>query len=287
MVDLSAKLAHVHTRRFWQLLSFGIGASRSLAHEYATQTLWQRPPQDDAHPDRRGRSRDSGVSAQGRHPGDLSSRIGIKGGAAQHVSREYAGSTITARCRWTQRDDRVCNMSIEAGASPGMIAPDATTYAYMEGRPLRRSGAEIGTSTLAHWQTLFSRTPRRRSSFPSCHRHRCERHRTKWVTWGTNPGHALPGSPARSPTRNQRPMPNGVPTSRRSLLHGHRHPGTRLTDIASRPRVHRLVHQCRGSRTCAAPPPTLRDSRRDRRCRPRGRAPARRQIQAPGGGGGP
>ena len=55
----------------------------------------------------------------------------------------------------------VCNMSIEAGARAGMVAPDETTFAYLEGRPLRAARARCGTQALAFWKTLPStRTPR-------------------------------------------------------------------------------------------------------------------------------
>ena len=77
----------------------------------------------------------------------------------------------------------VCNMSIEAGARAGMIAPDETTFAYLKGPPLRSAERRLG-KTVAHWRTL--------PSDPGAHYDKViEIDAAKlapFVTWGTNPG---------------------------------------------------------------------------------------------------
>ena len=83
-------------------------------------------------------------------------KIGVSGGTG-HVF-EYRGSTIRA----LSMDERmtVCNMSIEAGARAGMIAPDETTFAYLEGQAARAAGPRIGTRAVARWRTFAERSGR-------------------------------------------------------------------------------------------------------------------------------
>ena len=127
--------SHTSTHGAFGNLSFGIGASEVL-HTIATQTLWQRRPKTM-------RIRIDGPLGFGIGAKDvilaIIGRIGI-GGAAQHVI-EYAGSTIRAMSM--EQRMTVCNMSIEAGARAGMIAPDETTFAYIEGRPFAPKGTRV------------------------------------------------------------------------------------------------------------------------------------------------
>ena len=121
----------------------------------------------------------------------------------------------------------ICNMSIEAGARAGMVAPDETTFDYLEGRPHAPTGDDWDAA-VAHWRTAAHRRgcdvrprggPRRGSAAP-------------FVTWGTNPGQGLPLSasvpgPARpSPTTSARTRPSAPSTTWVST------PGTPLRDIA-------------------------------------------------------
>jgi 3-isopropylmalate/(R)-2-methylmalate dehydratase large subunit len=106
------------------------------------------------------------------------------GGATGHAI-EYAGSAIRAM----SMDERmtVCNMSIEAGARAGMIAPDDTTFAYLEGRPFAPRGEAWGRA-LAFWRTLPGDDGAgfdREVSFDA-------RTVVPMVTWGTSPEHASP-----------------------------------------------------------------------------------------------
>ena len=129
--------SHTSTHGAFGALAFGIGTTE-VGHVFATQSLLQRKPKTFA------------VNVEGRlRPGvtakdlilAIIGKIGVSGGTG-HVL-EYRGSTIRA----LSMDERmtVCNMSIEAGARAGMIAPDETTFAYLKGRPRAPAGLRIGT----------------------------------------------------------------------------------------------------------------------------------------------
>src|SRR6266571_3314767 len=119
--------SHTATHGAFGALAFGIG-STEVEHVMATQTLWQKKPKV------------LRITVEGRLPDGVNAkdvilaiiaRIGAGGGVGHAV--EYAGSTIRAM----SMDERmtVCDMSIEAGARAGMVAPDETTFAYLQGRP--------------------------------------------------------------------------------------------------------------------------------------------------------
>jgi 3-isopropylmalate/(R)-2-methylmalate dehydratase large subunit len=139
--------SHTSTHGALGALAFGAGASE-ITHVLATQTTWQR------------RAKTMRVSVEGKLPFGVTAKdvilaiiakIGANG-AAGHVI-EYAGSTIRAMS--IEQRLTVCNMSIEAGARAGMIAPDDTTYAYLKGRPYAPKGAQWDKA-LAYWRTLPS-----------------------------------------------------------------------------------------------------------------------------------
>ncbi len=139
--------SHTATHGALGALAFGIGASE-VEHVLATQTLWQRKPHSM-------RITVDGTLGVGVTPKDvilaIIARIGAAGGTGHVI--EYAGSvfrTMSMEGRLT-----VCNMSIEAGARAGMVAPDDTTYAYLEGRPFAPHGAEWERA-VAFWRTLPS-----------------------------------------------------------------------------------------------------------------------------------
>ena len=171
--------SHTSTHGAFGALAFGVGASEA-AHVLATQRIWQRKP-------KALRITVDGALAPGVHPMDVVlaviATIGA-GGAIGHVI-EYAGSTIAAMSMEGRMT--VCNMSIEAGGRAGMVAPDDTTYAYMEGRPFApRAG--MWSQALAYWQTLasdphapFDREVRIDAAALA-----------PTVTWGTSPEQALP-----------------------------------------------------------------------------------------------
>ena len=171
--------SHTSTHGAFGNLSFGIGASETT-HVVATQTIWQRRP---------GTLRITiegplgfGVTAKDIILAVIA-RIGI-GGAIGHAI-EYAGSTVT---RMTMNERMtICNMSIEAGAKAGMIAPDDTTYEFLANRAFAPKG-RAWDDALQFWRTLPSDT---QASFgkeiaidAACV--------VPMVTWGTNPEQALP-----------------------------------------------------------------------------------------------
>jgi 3-isopropylmalate/(R)-2-methylmalate dehydratase large subunit len=171
--------SHTATHGALGALAFGIG-STEVEHVLATQCLWQRKP-------RAMRVTVSGVRPFGVMAKDvilsIIAEIGAAGGVGHAI--EYAGPVIRAM----SMDERmtVCNMSIEAGARAGMVAPDETTFAYLHGRPFAPRG-EMWGRALAHWKAL-----------PSHPEATFDREVTldasaiaPTVTWGTSPQDALP-----------------------------------------------------------------------------------------------
>jgi 3-isopropylmalate/(R)-2-methylmalate dehydratase large subunit len=137
--------SHTATHGALGALAFGIGASE-VSHVLATQTLWQRKP-------KRMRVTIDGALGAGVGAKDvilaIIARIGAAGATGHAI--EYAGSAI--RGLGMAGRLTICNMSIEAGARSGMIAPDETTFAYVDGRPFAPKGA-AWEKALAWWRTL-------------------------------------------------------------------------------------------------------------------------------------
>jgi 3-isopropylmalate/(R)-2-methylmalate dehydratase large subunit len=167
--------SHTSTHGAFGALAFGIG-STEVGHVFATQCLLQRRPKTfaitvDGALGRAVTAKDLILAIIGR--------IGVSGGT-EHVL-EYRGAVIRA----LSMEERmtVCNMSIEAGARAGMIAPDETTYSYLKGRPRAPSGA-AWEAALERWRALPSdpgATFDREVSFDG---NAIE----PMVTYGTNPG---------------------------------------------------------------------------------------------------
>ncbi len=139
--------SHTSTHGAFGALAFGIGASECEV-VLATQTLRQT------------RARNMRVTINGRlQPGvtakdvilALIQRLGTGGAAGFAI--EYAGETVRAMSMEGRMT--LCNMSIEAGARMGLIAPDVTTFAYLKGRPMAPTGADWDAA-LAYWRTLCS-----------------------------------------------------------------------------------------------------------------------------------
>ncbi|MCC6531237.1 MAG: 3-isopropylmalate dehydratase large subunit [Burkholderiales bacterium] len=166
--------SHTSTHGAVGALAFGIGASQ-VKQVLATQCIWQKKP-------RTMRISIDGALGAGVSAKDvilaIIARIGI-GGAQGHVI-EYAGSTIRAlgmEARMT-----ICNMSIEAGARAGMIAPDDTTYAFLAGRHFAPSAA-AWEAALGYWRSLPSDSDARFDREVGLDAAALE----PMVTWGTNP----------------------------------------------------------------------------------------------------
>ena len=137
--------SHTSTHGAFGTLAFGIGTTE-VAHVFATQCLLQTQAED-ARDHGRGRL-GAGVSAKDLVLAIIG-RIGVAGGARQVI--EYRGGTIRA----LSMDERmtVCNMSIEAGARAGMIAPDETTFAFLRGRP-RAPAGEAFERAVERWRDV-------------------------------------------------------------------------------------------------------------------------------------
>jgi 3-isopropylmalate/(R)-2-methylmalate dehydratase large subunit len=188
--------SHTSTHGAFGSLAFGAGASEVM-HVMSTQQLWQRKP-------RTLRITVRGRTAFGVAPKDvilaIISRIGVGGGAGHVI--EYSGSTITDMSMEGRMT--VCNMSIEAGARAGMVAPDDTAYAYMEGRPYAPRG-RLWERALSLWQSLPTDEGAAFDSEIALDGSAVE----PMVTWGTNPEQALAVSgkvpdPRDAPDENRR-----------------------------------------------------------------------------------
>lgn len=139
--------SHTATHGAFGALAFGIGAS-DVSHVLATQTLWQRRPKPM-------RITVDGDLADGIGAKDvilsIIARIGANGAAGHAV--EYDGSTIRSLSMAGRMT--LCNMTIEAGARFGMVAPDETTFAYLAGRPFAPKGP-LFERAVEDWRQLAS-----------------------------------------------------------------------------------------------------------------------------------
>jgi len=210
--------SHTATHGALGALAFGIGTSE-VEHVLATQCLWQDRPKSML------------VEVSGRLGPGVSAkdlvlyiigRIGTDGGTGYAI--EYAGEAVRA----LSMDGRMtlCNMTIEAGARSGMIAPDDTTFEYIAGRPFAPKGNDWDEA-LAYWRSLptdpdarFDRVVRIDGADVA-----------PQVTWGTNPGHVLP-------VTSVVPDPTSFPTeadrrsAERALQYMGLRPGMPLESIA-------------------------------------------------------
>jgi len=166
--------SHTATHGAFGALAFGIGTSE-VEHVLATQTLPQVRPKWMA------------VELDGEVPIDVSAKdlilavigqIGTGGGIGHVI--EYRGAAIRALSMEGRMT--VCNMSIEAGARAGLVAPDDTTFAYVEGRPNAPKGA-AWEQALDHWRTLRSDDDATWDRVVRVDATALRPH----VTWGTNP----------------------------------------------------------------------------------------------------
>ena len=209
--------SHTSTHGALGALAFGIGTSE-VEHVLATQTLLQKPAKnmlvqvDGALP--------SGVTAKDIILAIIG-RIGTAGGNGHVI--EYAGEAI----RGLDMAGRmtICNMSIEAGARAGLIAPDETTFEYIRGRPFAPKGEDFDRA-VAYWRTL--------PSDPGAHYDRVVRlHASEiapMVSWGTSPEDVLPIT-GRVPDPAEAQDEAARAQMRRMLDYMALTPGTRLQDV--------------------------------------------------------
>ncbi len=210
--------SHTATHGAFGALAFGIGTSE-VEHVLATQTLPQQRPKWMA------------VTVDGElRPGVTAKDVILAilgeigtGGGIGHVI-EYRGSAI--RSLSMEGRMTVCNMSIEAGAKAGMIAPDETTFEYLRGRAHSPSG-ELWDAAVADWRTLRSDDDARWDreivlDAPAIAPH---------VTWGTNPGQVAPIDAA-VPSPDDYDNPTVRDNVSRALAYMGLTAGTPIRDIA-------------------------------------------------------
>lgn len=209
--------SHTATHGAFGALAFGIGTSQ-VEHVLATQCLWQQRP------------RTMRVKVSGRLPAGVEAkdlilaiigRLGTGGGVG-HVM-EYAGSGVrrlSMEARMT-----LCNMSIEAGARAGMIAPDETTFEYLRGRPYSPPPS-VFEAAVEGWSEF-------RSDPDACYDREFVMPADELepqVTWGTTPAMV-------SPVTGSVPDPDSLPVhaeqdaARQALEYMGLEPGTDITDI--------------------------------------------------------
>jgi 3-isopropylmalate/(R)-2-methylmalate dehydratase large subunit len=173
--------SHTSTHGAFGALAFGIGTSE-VEHVLATQCLPQRKPKT-MRIEVRG-SLGTGVTAKDLALGIIG-QIGTDG-ATGHVI-EYGGEAVRALSMEGRMT--LCNMSIEAGARAGMVAPDETTFAYIQGRRFAPKDGEW-ERTLARWRNLTSDPGARYDKVVEVDAAKL----APFVTWGTNPGMVVPVS---------------------------------------------------------------------------------------------
>jgi 3-isopropylmalate/(R)-2-methylmalate dehydratase large subunit len=149
-------------------------------------------------------------------------RIGTGGGIGSVL--EYRGSAIRALSMEGRMT--ICNMSIEAGARAGLVAPDDTTFSYMEGRPFVPKGAEW-EQALDYWRTLPTAAD---ASFDAIVELKAE-DIEPCVTWGTTPAQSVAVT-GRVPDPNSTPDPRARELAERSLTYMDLKPGTAIEDIS-------------------------------------------------------
>jgi 3-isopropylmalate/(R)-2-methylmalate dehydratase large subunit len=171
--------SHTSTHGAFGALAFGIGTSE-VEHVMATQTLPLKPFKTMA------------INFEGELPLGVSAKdlilaviahIGTGGG--QGYVLEYRGEAIKGLSMEGRMT--ICNMSIEAGARAGMIAPDATTFEFIKGKPHAPRG-EDWTTALSYWETLVTDPDAKFDTEITIDASSLR----PFVTWGTNPGQGLP-----------------------------------------------------------------------------------------------
>jgi len=210
--------SHTSTHGAFGALAFGIGTSE-VEHVMATQTLPLQPFKTMA------------INIEGELPPGTTSKdiilaiiAKISTGGGQGYVLEYRGEAIrklSMEARMT-----ICNMSIEAGARAGMIAPDETTFAYLKGRPHAPEGAEWDAA-VEYWRTLHTDDDAVFDAEVTLNASDLE----PFVTWGTNPGQGLPIS-ASVPVPSEIADPNERATAEKAIAYMGLTPGEKIRDIA-------------------------------------------------------
>jgi len=209
--------SHTSTHGAFGAMAFGIGTSE-VEHVMATQTLPLKPFKTMA------------ITVEGTlRPGVTAKdiilavivKIGTNGG--QGYVLEFRGSAIRALSMEGRMT--MCNMSIEAGARAGMVAPDETTFAYLKGRPHAPKGQDW-EDAVAYWRTLPSDEGAVYDAEVFLDANELE----PFVTWGTNPGQGVSLNDV-VPTPSEIADPNERVAAERALEYMDLVPGTKLKDV--------------------------------------------------------
>ncbi|MBI4165741.1 MAG: 3-isopropylmalate dehydratase large subunit [Acidobacteria bacterium] len=210
--------SHTATHGAFGVLAFGIGTSE-VEHVLATQCLSQF------------RSKTMLVRVEGkRAPGvtakdiilAIIGKIGIGGGTGHVI--EYAGEAIRALSMEGRMT--VCNMSIEGGARAGMVSPDETTFAYLEGRPFTPRGKDF-QAAVDHWKSVATDAGAKHDTLVEFHAPDI----APQVTWGTNPG-MVTDITGRVPDPNSFKSDVDRRAAESALEYMALKPGTKIEDIA-------------------------------------------------------
>ncbi|MGE5597159.1 MAG: 3-isopropylmalate dehydratase large subunit, partial [Hyphomicrobiales bacterium] len=209
--------SHTATHGALGALAFGIGTSE-VEHVLATQTLPQAKPKT------------MSVEVNGElSPGVTAKdvilaiirKIGVSGGVGHVI--EYRGDVI--RSLSMEGRMTICNMSIEGGARAGLVAPDDTTFTYVEGRNFAPKGADW-EKALDAWRALPTDEGAKFDTYVELNGADIE----PCVTWGTTPAQSVPVT-GRVPDPSEAPTPQARELAERSLVYMDLKPGTAIEDI--------------------------------------------------------
>ena len=209
--------SHTSTHGALGAIPFGIGTSE-VEHVLATQCLSQF------------KSKTLKIDVQGKRPRGVTAKdiilaiigkIGIGGGNG-HVA-EYTGEAVRALSMEGRMT--ICNMSIEGGARAGMVAPDETTFAYVEGKPFAPQGKDFQMA-VDYWRSLATDPG---AAYDTIVELRAE-DLAPMVTWGTNPGMVAKVT-ERVPDPSSFPDPVDRKAAENALAYMALQPGTRIEDI--------------------------------------------------------
>lgn len=210
--------SHTSTHGAFGAIALGIGSTQ-VEHVLATQCVVQAPL--NTMEIRIEGELPSGVTAKDVILGIIG-RIGVDGARGHAI--EYTGSTI--RSLSMEGRMTVCNMSIEAGARIGMIAPDETTFEYVKGRRLAPQG-EAWEEAVESWRKLPSDEGAKYDKVVEIDASQLE----PYVTWGTNPGMVVPVTDS-VPNPSSQDSAADREATQRALEYMDLQPGTKIQDIS-------------------------------------------------------
>ncbi|MFV2046650.1 3-isopropylmalate dehydratase large subunit [Metabacillus litoralis] len=223
--------SHTSTHGAFGAIAFGIGTSE-VEHVLATQTLWrQRPKTLNIHV--------SGKLQKGVTSKDVIlaviGKYGVRFGTGYIL--EFTGEVIES----LSMDERmtICNMSIEAGARAGLIAPDETTFSYIKGRKYAPKGEEFDRA-VEYWKTLKTDEGAEYDKVITLNGDEI----APMVTWGTNPGMSV-GVDDKTPDLNDFHNEEAVDEAKRAYSYMGLQPNTRIEDITIE---HVFIGSCTNSR---------------------------------------